>query len=167
MSIFKDWRDEVRGSTLTYKLTALVSLKVWRRLHRNRKQRADRGWSEADTWEAGDYVLEVTLGLIKYMYYETDKDWRFWSERLEKDGYVDIKHVIHDLSNYLDHQKSHWTDTLSASKDGWVDAETGERITHEELNRRMNDWHEKGDVLAKKATKAMTFFANNFQSFWD
>ena len=64
MGILKDWQEDTDGYVFTAKVTYFFSPKVWLRLHKWRKQRADRGWSDRDTWGAGEHIAQMTAEML-------------------------------------------------------------------------------------------------------
>ena len=104
MSIFKDWRDETDGTVFTYKVRSFLNLKIWYKLSKWRRQRADRGWSDRDTWGAGEHIAKMTAEMLQYLNDNTYVDWPEWFDLnvKEKNGYKNLQAVIDDINQYLE-----------------------------------------------------------------
>jgi len=187
MGIIKDWRDDTEGYCFKYKIINLLSLRVWLDLHRWRKQRANRGWSDRDTWGAGDHIAKITAEMLQHLNDHTYVDWPDWFKlNVEEAGsYKNLQSVIDDINGYLEYQETSWTDGLEPvqkpldevfveegdrrvyKSPGWINKETGRQITEKQLTMLMHKHHNKEVKLYKKATNALSFFARQFTSFWD
>jgi len=184
VGLLKDWIDDNEGYVLTAKVKYFFSPKVWLRLHRWRKQRADRGWSDRDTWGAGEHIARMTAEMLQYLNDETYTDWPQWFElNVKEEGkgaYKDLQTVIDDINAYLDYTETSWADGLypesvkiETKPDGewippkWIEEETGQKITEAAVTNRINRHAKLGNKLYRKANKAMGFFGRHFASFWD
>lgn len=188
MSIVKDWREDNSGYRLNRQVLYFFSPKVWLRLHKWRKQRADRGWSDRDTWGAGEHIAQMTAEMLQHLNDNTYVDWPEWFKTNTKDnkGYKNLQSVIDDINGYLDFRLTSWSDGLDIASynvddwldkqeggtyvwksAGWVDKTTGKKLTEKQLLSRMKKHHKQEEKIYKKATHAMEFFGHNFASFWD
>ena len=181
MSIFKDWKDNNQGCVFRYKALNLMSPKEWSKLHRWRKQRADRGWSDRDMWGAGEHIARLTADMLEELS-KGHTDWESWFKNLKrKEQYTNLEDVIADIGGYLDYEtNTAWTDGLELigepikrDKDGvklnsrWIDKKTGKTLTDKQVTNRIMKHGKEGNRLYKKAAKAMEFFGRNFAGFWD
>ena len=184
MGILKDWQEDTDGYVFTAKVTYFFSPKVWLRLHKWRKQRADRGWSDRDTWGAGEHIAQMTAEMLQYLNDETYVDWPEWFRlNVKEEGkgaYEDLQTVIDDINGYLEYSKTSWADgyttrnsDIETHPDGtyksptWYSEKTGKPINDKKVRALIEAHHKKGDKLYKKANKAMGFFGRHFASFWD
>ena len=187
MSIFKDFREDNEGYRLRSQITYLLSPNAWIRLHRSRKQRADRGWSNRDTWGAGEHIAKITAEILQHLNDNTYVDWPSWFKYnvQEKGSYKSLQAVIDDINQYLVFTETSWADGLETVKDsveevfqkredgnhyykspGWVD-KNGKKVSDKQITARIKSHSEKEKKSYEKATNAMQFFGRNFASFWD
>ena len=172
MGILKDWKNDTDGYVFSAKVKYFFSPKTWLRLHRWRKQRADRGWSDRDLWGAGEHIAAMTADMLETLS-KGRTDWDWWFKNLKrKEPYENLEDVIADIRNYLDYESStSWTDGLEHSggwRDGkWIDKKTGKTLTDKQITNRIMKHGKEGNRLYKKAAKAMEFFGRNFAGFWD
>ena len=178
MSLLKDWRDETEGYAFTAKLSDFFSPKVWSRLHTWRKQRADRGWSDRDTWAAGEHIAQMTAEMLQHLNDDTYVDWPEWFNMnvQENEGYTSLQSVIDDINRYLAFTRTSWGDDLTCEETSvedegplhsqWLD-KSGRKVSHKKVTEIMLKHHNKENELYKKATEAMQFFGRHFASFWD
>lgn len=180
MSIFKDWEDDTRGYTATYKVRSLFNVKLWLNLAKWRKQRADRGWSDRDTWGAGDHIAKMTAEMLQHLNDNTYVDWPGWFDLnvKEKGGYKDLQAVIDDINQYLELTKQSWADDLTVDgnlfddsndelKTVWRYKKNGRKLTKAQLDGRIKNWAKKENTSYNKAKRAMQFFGRHFAGFWD
>lgn len=188
MGILKDFKEEVRGSSRNYKIRSFFSPPVWLRLHKWRKQRADRGWSGRDTWEAGYYIARVTAEMLQWLNDYSYCDWPEWFKlNVKEEGkgsYKNLQAVINDINAYLDFETTSWADGLTLKHDEidevvqeredgtceWVgpDYYEGEKkLTEAAITHRVRKWGNEEMRLYKNAQKAMSFFGRHFGGFWD
>lgn len=175
MGIIKDFRSDHTGYTFKYRVKDALSPNVWFRLHKYRKQRADRGWSDRDMWGMGEHVAQITAEMLTSLR-DGNTDWEWWFKMNGEQGkaaYKNIDDVINDINNYLEFSKTSWADDLTSldEKTGkfsisWVN-EKGKKITEAEITNRINKHHKEETRLYKKAAKAMSFFGRHFWAFWD
>jgi hypothetical protein len=178
MGIIKDWRDNNSSFRVSTKIYSLFSPKEWYELHKCRKQRANRGWSNRDAWEAGDYVAKIVADMLFYLKDNSYVDWEWWFDNKYKKGknnYKDLQSIIDDINNYLEFQKTSWADGLDADIDDvkkfsdikWSDVATGKKLTDKQVTARINKYAAQEAEVYKKASRAMKFFGENFSDFWD
>lgn len=180
MSIFKDWRDETDGTVFTYKVRSFLNPKIWYKLSKWRRQRADRGWSDRDTWGAGEHIAKMTAEMLQYLNDNTYVDWPEWFDLnvKEKNGYKNLQAVIDDINQYLEMTKQSWADDLTVdgnlfddSGDGlrtvWRYKKTGRKLSQAQLSGRIVNWAKKENTSYNKAKRAMQFFSRHFAGFWD
>lgn len=188
MSIFKDWQEDNDGYRLRTKATNLVDPRVWLRLHKWRKQRADRGWSDRDTWGAGEHIARMTAEMLQQLNDHSYCDWPEWFnlnvKEKGKGSYGNLQSVIDDINAYLDYEETSWADGLDTRhnqldeivkkrEDGnyeWVGPdwyEGDKKLTKAAIRNRVNKWHKEGNKKYKRAQKAMQFFGRHFAGFWD
>ena len=160
-----------------------------RQLHREATfvyQRITRGWSDRDTWGAGEYIAKITAEMLQHLNDHAHTDWPEWFELnvQEKNGYKDLQSVIDDINNYLEFSVTSWADGLETAKDieksfekdektsdiihkslGWT--ENGKKLTEQQITNMIEKWHQEEQRVYKKAIEAFTFFSQNFASFWD
>lgn len=189
MSIFKDWKEDTDGYRLVYRVRNAFSPALWLRLHKWRKQRADRGWSDRDTWRAGDHIAQMTAEMLQHLNDNTYVDWPEWFKMNAKEkksgSYNNLQSVIDDINTYLEYSTTSWADGLETIHDSleeifakredgmyayksptWVD-ENGKSLTEKQITARIQKWAKEEGKLYKKATDAMQFFGRNFSGFWD
>lgn len=81
-----------------------------------RWQRAERGWSERDTWFGGEHIAEVALGIIKYLdevQHMVDFSPETWEFNFPEDyGYKSIGEVAQDIDNYIYWQEHQYSEPL-------------------------------------------------------
>lgn len=176
MGILKDHLNETQGYRAQARLISFADPREWVRLHKYRKQRANRGWSDRDTWNMGDHVANLVVEMLEHLRDNGVTDWNAWFEynidEKGKGAYKNLDQVISDIKNYLEHEKTSWTDGITMLSSGeltgsWVDEKTGKKQTSAAIKHRINKWHKENNKLYKKATKAMGFFGRHFAQFWD
>lgn len=188
MSIFKDWHEDTKDYRFRYRVRNLFSPSLWLRLHKWRKQRADRGWSDRDAWGAGDHIAQMTAEMLQHLNDNAYTDWPEWFKLnvKEKKGYKDLQSVIDDITAYLEFTKTSWADGLEIARDnldhifpepdedgnriykspGWIDV-NGKKLTEKQITARIKKWSKEQDKAFTKASEAMQFFSKNFWGFWD
>jgi len=179
MSILQDFKRDNESYRLNRQVVYLLSPKVWVRLHKRRKQRADRGWSERDTWGAGEHIAKITAEILQHLNNNTYVDWPEWFKNnvQEKDSYKSLQAVIDDINQYLALTETSWGDGLTCDsynlKEGgklnmvWRDEKTGKKVSDKQITARIKSHSEKEKKSYEKATNAMQFFGRNFASFWN
>lgn len=173
MGIFSDWLQETNGSAVIYKIRSLVSPKEWYSLHKWRKQRADRGWSDRDAWGAGERIAQMTAEMLQHLNDYSHTDQWFDLNIIDKQKYENLQQVIDDINYYLEYEKTSWSDGLTSihedNKKGftWKDIETSKVLTDRQITSRIRKWRVEECRAYNKARKAMIFFSSNFANFWD
>lgn len=180
MSIFKDWREDTDGYVFTHRVRSFFDVRLWFKLAKWRKQRADRGWSDRDTWGAGEHIAKMTAEMLQHLNDHTYVDWPQWFELniQEKNGYKNLQSVIDDINQYLWLTETSWADDITVdgnlfddSGDGlktvWRYKNTGRKLSQAQLNGRIVNWSKKENASYKKAQRAMQFFGRYFAGFWD
>lgn len=175
---------------IPYEVREKLNPRQWLREFKWARQRVSRGWSDRDTWGAGDHIAKITAEMLQHLNDYTYIDWPEWFKlNVEEDGkgsYKKLQDVVDDINNYLVFSETSWADGLTSTgslkdmfgepdKDGnrqykgshWVNDDTGKRITEAEVSRRIKVWHNKQTKLYDKAQKAMMFFGRHFTQFWD
>ncbi len=188
MSLLKDWIEDNEGYRFRRKVTYFFSPKVWFRLHKWRKQRADRGWSNRDTWNAGDHIAKMTAEMLQHLNDHTYVDWPEWFKlnvkEEGKDAYTSLAQVVKDITQYLDFAETSWADGLDTKRDSldeifkkredgnyeykgpdWYEGD--KKLSEVAIKHRINKWHKAEMKSYKKAQKAMQFFGRHFSGFWD
>lgn len=177
MGILKDWIEDNKDYTLRAKVGYFFSPKVWLQLHRWRKQRLERGWSDRDAWGAGDHIARMTAEMLQHLQDKGYTDWPEWFKlNVQEEGrgaYNDLQTVINDINNYLDFSETCWSDGLDSvnKKTGkysvsWID-ENGHVLSEATITNRINKHWKEHMRLYNKAKKAMGFFSRHFTQFWD
>lgn len=113
MGLLKDWINDTNGYRFTYRVKQLFSPSVWFGLRKSRKQRANRGWSDRDTWGGGEYLAGVAAGVLKYLEREQNPiDWEhYFRENYPHNyGYKSLTEVAEDIELYLWWQENQWGD---------------------------------------------------------
>lgn len=188
MGLIKDWAEDTEGYRFSYRVRSLFDLSLWLRLHKWRKQRANRGWSDRDTWGAGDHIAKMTAEMLQHLNDNTYVDWPEWFNLNVKEkgrgAYKNLQEVIDDINTYLQFTETGWSDGLDTRRDSvdeivkkredgnyewvgpdWYDGE--KKLTEKQITARIHKWHKEFDKKYKKAQKAMGFFARHFSGFWD
>ena len=177
MSILKDWRTDHNGYAFRYKVQEFLTPSVWFRLHEIRVQRANRGWSDRDAWNMGDYVAQITVEMLELLQEKGVTDWDRWFEwnigETGKGAYKNLQEVIDDIKGYQDWSLTTWADDLESVQEktgkysiSWVD-QKGKKLTEAAITNRINKYQKEGQKKYKKATKAMAFFGRHYAQFWD
>ena len=190
MSILRDWLEDNTGVVAKRKIVYFFSPKIWYGLYKARSQRANRGWSDRDTWGAGQYIAQVTANMLQHLNDNTYTDWPEWFklnvQEKGKNAYTDLQQVIDDINIYIEFSKTSWADgldievydseklfkkrkngTYTMSNNIWVDAVTRKQLTEKQIGARISKHHKMDKKLYANATKAMKFFGAHFASFWD
>lgn len=170
--------EDSKDYRLRTRVVTALSPKQWLRMHKWRKQRADRGWSDRDTWGAGDHIAKMAAEMLQHLNDNTYVDWPEWFKLNVKEkgkgAYKDLPSVVNDITAYLDHQETSWADDLTTTPADdpkhfnvdWIDKK-GKKLSEQQITARIKKWAEEDHNLYKKATKAMQFFGRHFASFWD
>lgn len=150
MGILKDWKEDNGGLILRYKVTHFLSPRRWFKIVKYRRDRANNGWSSRDTWNGGEYIMEVTAGILRYLEREQNPiDWDayFKMNYEDNEGYKRLSEVAQDLENYLDFSAMQYSDPLY----GQLDSETRWAIEYQ---------------LYENSREAMQFVAKNIGGLW-
>lgn len=185
MSLIKDVIEDGKSYVFRARITHILSPSVWMRHHKWRKQRADRGWSDYDTWGAGEHIAKMTADMLQHLLENGHCSWPDWFElnvqEKGKDAYKNLESVIEDINNYLKYIETSWADGLYCdsgylkrddggtylAKQMWYDERTNKLQTEAAISRRINKWSKEDKRLYENAQKAMTFFGRHFAGFWD
>ncbi len=188
MGIFKDFNETYGGRPFPYQIKEYFTPYNWRQIFKWRKQRLDRGWSDRDTWGAGDHIAKMTAEMLQHLNDHTYVDWPEWFKlNVKEEGkgaYKNLQSVINDINAYLDLEETSWSDGLTTKRDSvdeifkkrednmyewigpdWYDGE--KKLSDAAVKQRIKAWHKKSNARYKKAQKAMGFFARHFSGFWD
>lgn len=145
------------------------------------RQRKARGWSDKDTWGGGEYILEVTSGILKKLGDKNshiDWDAYFKTNYPNNLGYKNLYEVAKDIDNYLAFDEYAWGDTLGfeikhgskASEDhpGYTElVNLNSPEENRQISQAIDASHKEWKKRYRKARKAMNFVATNFYSLWD
>lgn len=136
------------GMRLPYRLRALANPNNWRREFKYDLQRQKRGWSDRDTWGGGEYLMEVSAGILRYLN-DTIVDWPKYFELNFGDdnhGYTSLLEVADDLELHLWFQEHQFDDQFNDlnNEDRWAI----------EIQ------------LQEQASNAMRFVASNIHGLW-
>lgn len=167
------------GRRFRYALIELLKPSNWLFEFKQDRQRKNRGWSDRDTWNGGEYLLEVTSGVLKKL--GDDKSHVDWDEYFKTNypnnqGYKNLAQVARDLDNYLAFDEYGWGETLGFEiKHDWKPLPNGcselvsKNTPQEErkIKAAIQASHKEWERRYKKAKKAMTFVAVNFPGLWD
>ena len=146
-------RNITGGRRFPYNLIELLKPGNWIAEFKYDKQRAKRGWSDRDVWGGGEYIMEVSAGILRCLDGEkghTDWDGYFAAGFGENYGYTSLGEVAQDLENYLDFEMLSFTDPIYSQLKG--DNETRWAIENQ---------------LYENAKDAMHFVAENIGGLWD
>lgn len=188
MSILKDFNDTYGGYRFTRQLREYVSLWNWRQVFKWRKQRLSRGWSDRDTWGAGDHIARITADMLQHLNDDHYVDWPQWFKlNVKEEGkgaYTSLAQVIKDIREYLDFSETSWADGLDTKRDSideifekrddemyeyvgpdWYEGK--KKLSEADIKHRINKWSKENNRRYKKAQKAMQFFGRHFTQFWD
>ncbi len=188
MGLLKDWKEDNAGYRFQTQVTHFFDPREWLRLQKWRTQRANRGWSDRDTWGAGDHIARMTAEMLTRLRDKTYVDWEHWFEyNVKEEGknvYKNLTEIIDDITAYLDFTETSWADGLTTRRDSvdeiftprsdgmyeyvgpdWYEGE--KKLSEAAIKNRINKHFKQEQKLYKKAQKAMSFFARHFSSFWD
>jgi hypothetical protein len=188
VGLLKDWKEDNSGYRFQTQVAHFFDPREWLRLQKWRTQRANRGWSDRDTWGAGDHIARMTAEMLTRLRDHTYVDWDAWFDlNVKEEGknvYKNLTEVIEDITKYLDFEETSWADGLDTRRDSvdeifkkrsdqmyeyigpdWYEGE--KKLSEAAIKHRINKWHKEEQKLYKKAQKAMSFFSRNFSAFWD
>jgi len=173
MSLIKDIKEQ-NGT----RKRELVNPKNWQRAIKWRHQRAERGYSDRDTWNGGDYILEVTSGVLKKLGDEKSHiDWdEYFNNNYKTYGYKSLEEVAADIDSFLEYDDVSWAIALdfklkskSIKRDDGLYEYVNDNTPDE--NRRIRlaikKYHEEYDRRYRKMKNAMIFVALNAPGLWD
>lgn len=167
------------GRRFWYALLELLKPSNWFDEFKYDHQRKQRGWSDRDTWQTGDYLLEVTSGMLKKLGDEKshiDWDAYFVTNYPNNLGYKSLEEVAKDIDAYLEFDEYSWGDNLGFEiKHGSEPQSDGTSLmtslnTPEEekkIKEAIENNRREYDRVFKKANKAMQFVSYNFPALWD
>lgn len=189
MNIFQSWYREVEDYRLRHKIEEFFNIRCWARVHKHRKQRIARGFSDQDMWDGGSYVMQVISDTLKWYDQGEMVDWssnfRRWKVEGTNYGYSSLKQMYKDIDRYLAHEKTSWSTGLStidlpvdtteiANDTGeivfnvrWLNVRTGRVLKEDQITRRIKRYHEKAEKLKLNAVNAVKCWATHADSFWD
>lgn len=178
MSLIKDYHDQHLTMLKRYWWKELINPRNLYRSIQWRHQRAERGWSDRDAWNADGHILPVLSGLLTRLGDEkshVDWDEYFRANYKEVGGYNSLNDVAKDIDDYIAFEDTSWTDNLGFElKVNWEDEENGKRMVDKNtpkeqkiMKKAMKDWHKEWKVQDRKLRKALYFVANNIHGLWD
>lgn len=153
MSLLKDFWSLNMRVRKRYWLREFFNPANWARQIKWRHQRAERGWSDKDTWGGGEYIAEVSAGILNSL--QSDKGHVDWEEYFrwnypENFGYTSLNEVAQDINNYLVWEEESFSSPIYGEyKD---DYETRWAIEYQ---------------LYESYREAMHFVAENIGQLWD
>jgi len=186
----KELAEEIEGMSLRYKVQTLLRPKTWSRIHKFRRQRISRGYSDKDMWHSGDHLTTLISESLKWHETQGMSDFqemfKMWVEDGTNFGYKNLKQVYTDIDNYLAFDRGDWSTGLAGQivnledayiSDGetdtsritveWRDEKTGKKLTEARVKKLMDEHHEKVEKLHDKSVNALTFWAHHARQFWD
>lgn len=179
MSLIKDFNYwELQSTRKRYWPRTIINPRKWLYNIKHRHQRAERGWSDRDTWGGGEYIARITADILQHLNDNNYTDWPEWFKLNVKEGgkgaYKSLQEVIDDINNYLEFTETSWADGLTSARNPdkgkylliWMDKD-GNKLTEATVRHRLNKHIEMEQKLYKKAIKAMSFFSRHFAQFWD
>ena len=152
MSYAKDFRQQHLTARWQYAMKELFNPANYYRTARWRHQRAERGWSDRDTWGGGEHITEITAGILNYLdNVQNVVDWDAYFEHNyeENYGYSSLTEVATDINNYL----------------AWQEEQFSEPLWSEFKNDRETAWAIEWQ-LYNDYKNAMHFVAENIGGLW-
>ncbi|MCA9340792.1 MAG: hypothetical protein KDA17_07795 [Candidatus Saccharibacteria bacterium] len=135
-------------------------------------QRRKYGWSDRDAWNGGDYILEVTSGLLHHIHHkERSFDNEYFSAFVNKSGYLNLEDVADGIDLYLDAHNVKLVD--------YIDAEDGKDVirrlymgNNNEADKKLlraavNKYEKEIKRRQDAARKSMKFVYDKIQNLWD
>lgn len=188
MSFISDFHDHHLFIRKRYWLRELVDPRNYQRTAKHRKQRLNRGWSDRDTWNMGDHLIEITAQMLNHLNTNGIADWPEWFKlNVKEEGkgaYKSLNQVIKDITEYIDFEKTSWADGLDTKRDSvdeifkertdemyeyvgpdWYEGK--KKLSDADISFRINKWHKEWEKKHKKAQKAMQWVGRHFASLWD
>jgi hypothetical protein len=178
MSFLKDYHDQHLTMIKKYWWKELINPLNLYHTWQHRYQRAERGWSDRDVWNAGDHIIDVISGMVDQLGDEKSHiDWtEYFKENYKKNhGYNSLNEVAADIKSFIEHDQSTWTDDLGFElKIAWEPVEKGSRMveknTPEEqriMKKAMKEWQAEWNRRRAKMRNALVFVADNIPGLWD
>jgi len=153
MSVLRDFHEQHLHIVKRYWPREIFNPFNWIRTIKWRHQRAERGWSDRDTWGGGEYIAGISAGILNYL--QSEKGHVDWDEYFnfnypENLGYTSLNEVAQDIDNYLAWEEDSFSDPIySMLKD---ENETRWAIEFQ---------------LYEDYRNAMHFVAENIGQLWD
>lgn len=135
-----------------YNAYELLDPRNWLAEFRYDRQRKKRGWSDRDTWGGGEYISEITYGILNYLEnVQNILDWEHYFNANYNDtyGYKSLSEVAQDIDNYL----------------AWEQLSLSEPILKEYKNHVETRWAIEYQ-LYNDYKNAMHFVAENIGALW-
>lgn len=185
-SVVKQVWEDSEGMVPRARIRELLTPRYHRNFRKWNKQRIQRGWSDRDTWGAGEHILEMTAGMLRFLDREQNPiDWDeyFKANYKQVNGYESLSEVASDIEQYLEFELTSWADDLELASDEikdifkkrqdgnyefdakWVNKK-GRVQTEKQITARINKWHKAEQRSYKKCQKAMTFVVANLAGLW-
>lgn len=104
MGLLKDFYRNELTIRKRYWPREIINPRNWTRNIRYRHQRAERGWSDRDTWGGGEYLASVAAGILNYLELEQNPiDWEFYFKEnyTGTNGYHTLTEVAEDIELYM------------------------------------------------------------------
>lgn len=152
MGLFRDFKNYNLYSNKKSWPKEIFNPANWRRAIQWRHQRAERGWSDRDTWGGGEHIASVAHGILIYL--DNVQNVLDWDEYFKVNydvsyGYTSLREVAQDIDNYLAWEELSFSEPiLSQFKD---DNETRWAIENQ---------------LYENYKDAMHFVAENIGGLW-
>jgi len=186
----KELAEEIEGMSLRYKVQTVLRPKTWSRIHKFRRQRITRGYSDKDMWSSGTHLMTLISESLKWHESKGVSDFEYmfkmWVDEGSNFGYKNLKQVYTDIDNYLKVDRGDWATGLAGQivnledayiTEGeedtshitveWREEKTGKKLTDARVKKLMHEHHAKVEKLHSKAVNAMTFWAHHARQFWD
>lgn len=178
MSLLRDYKDHHLTLAKKYWWRQIINPVNLYRTMQHRHQRAERGWSDRDAWNAGDHILSVTSGMLKDLAESQERfDWaEYFETNYKTNGYASLAEVAADIDEYIAFDDYNWVDTLGFKlKHSWKDSKNGglemvDENTPEEqrlIKKAIKESHREWKRRYTKMQKAMKFVADNIGSLWE
>lgn len=153
MGLLKDVLRDIKSYRVHRAIFYFLRPSTWLDNIKYRRQRANRGWSDRDTWNGGEYLMEIASGVLNKLGDEKSHiDWdEYFSSNYDTSfGYKSLNEVAQDLDNYLAWQEKLFSEPIYSQFKG--DYETQWAIEYQ---------------LHQDAMNAMHFVAENISGLWD
>lgn len=113
MGYIEDFYRFNLGVRKRYWLKEFLTPRNYSSVIKYRHQRAERGWSDRDTWGGGEHIAMVTAGILHYLEREQNPiDWDeyFRTNYPNNYGYSSLTEVADDIDLYLWWEVEQWSD---------------------------------------------------------